>query len=286
MSPAREEPSTGATGSAKERLDRFWDASRSYYEQAAASNPEASPERQLLFSHLASGDRVLDLGSGSCENALWLPEDTRYWGTDVSTAALLMAGEKSRPGGRVRSDGESLPFADGAFDAVLSTWALEHFHEPGRTLLEAARVVRPGGLMLIVGSAWDLPYDLPPSLSPARRVAIALRRLLRQVRSLVGGPHVFEVVAEPLVLSEGYVPDADAVHVAQSWRLQRFLEAAGLEIVEMRCLAHRPDPSGPRGWLRAALRRVPWWRRGWGATLFIARRGDHLIRPPYRLLPL
>ncbi len=271
---------------AKRRLDRFWDTSRDYYAQAQAANPEASPERRVLLGHLAGGERVLDLGAGSCENALWLPTDCRYVGFDVSTAALAMAGELGRPGLRVRGDGERLPFADGAFDAVLSTWALEHFHDPPRTLLEAARVTRPGGLLLFVGSSWDLPWEMPPSLDPRRRPAVALRRLGRQLRSLADGRHRFDRVREPRVLTAGYVPDADAVHVAQSHLLVRFLAAAGLEVVEHRCLPHRPDPGGPRGLLRRVLRRVPMWRRGWGNVLIVARRGATLAVPPYELLDL
>jgi SAM-dependent methyltransferase len=270
----------------RRRLSAFWDSSRDYYEQAEAANPEASPERRLLIGHLQPGQRVVDLGSGSCENALWIPRECRYVGFDVSTAALVMAGEKGRPGVRVRGDGENLPFASGSVDAVLSTYALEHFHEPGRTLLEAARIVRPGGLLLLVGSAWDLPYEMPPSLEPGRRLEVAVRRLGRQLLSLLDGRHRFDVVREPRVLTEGYIPDADAVHVAQSYLLVRFLRAAGLEILEHRTLPHRPDPGGLRGALRKILRLVPLWRHGWGNTLIVARRGEALRKPDLRLLPL
>src|SRR4051812_49015552 len=245
--------------SAKRRLSDFWDKSRDYYVQAAAANPEASPERQLLLGYLQAGQRVFDLGCGSCENALWIPAGCRYIGFDVSTAGLVMAAEQGRPGLRVRGDGETLPFATASVDAVLSTYALEHFHEPGRTLLEAARIVKPGGLLLLVGSAWDLPYEMPPSLPPNRRLGVALRRLGRQALSAIDRRHRFDVVREPRVLSEGYVPDADAVHVAQSHAMVRFLRDAGLDIVEHRTLPHRPDPTGPRGLLRRLLRAVPLW---------------------------
>jgi SAM-dependent methyltransferase len=277
---------TPPTTDNKRRLDAFWDGSRDYYAQAAAANPEASPERRILLGHLQAGQRVVDLGCGSCENSLWMPDGCRYVGFDVSTAALVLAGEWGRPALKVRGDGETLPFATGSVDAVLSTYALEHFHEPGRTLLEAARILRPGGLLLLVGSAWDLPYEMPPSLAPRRRLEIAVRRLGRQLLSSLDGRHRFDVVAEPRVLSHGYVPDADAVHVAQSYRMARFLEAAGLAIVEHRTLPHRPDPGGSRGFLRRSLRRLPLWRHGWGNTLLVARRGRELRAPEYRLLPL
>lgn len=278
--------SSNHAATSKRRLDAFWDGSRDYYAQAAAANPEASPERQVLLGYLAPGQKVVDLGCGSCENALWMPAGCRYVGFDVSTAALVLAGEWGRPALRTRGDGESLPFATASVDAVLSTYALEHFHEPGATLLEAARIVRPGGFLLLVGSAWDLPYEMPPSLDPRRRLEVALRRLGRQLLSTLDRRHRFDVVAEPRVLTEGYVPDADAVHVAWSHGLARFLEAAGLTLVEHRTLPHRPDPTGARGLLRRMLRRLPLWRHGWGNTLLVARREEVLRRPPYRLLPL
>jgi hypothetical protein len=113
-----------------------------------------------------------------------------------------------------------------------------------------------------------------------------LRRLLRQLRSGLDGRHRFERVENPRVLTEGYVPDADAVHVAQSTLLVRFLVAAGLTILEHRTLPHRPDPSGARGLLRRLLRRVPLWSHGWGNTLIVARRGSEVREPAYEILPL
>jgi ubiquinone/menaquinone biosynthesis C-methylase UbiE len=56
-------------------------------------------------------------------------------------------------------DMRSLPFEDDAFDAVVSTYAIDHLSSEGITkaLAEAARVLKPGGtflLMVINGDGW------------------------------------------------------------------------------------------------------------------------------------
>jgi SAM-dependent methyltransferase len=276
-------PSRAQPEGRQEALVRFWDTSREYYAQAAAANADPSAERRHLFGHLRGSERVLDLGSGSCENAQWLPAACRYVGVDLSMLALLLAREAARPGVQVRADGAALPFATQSVDVVLSTWALEHLQDPGRTFLEVGRVLRPGGLLLLVGSAWDLPYELSPSLDPSRRLEVAARRLRRQLLALATGRHDFDIVRRPRVLRDRYLPDADAVYLPQSALLVRFLRALGFEIVEHRRLPHGSDPAGSRGRLRRLLRRVSLWRHAWGNTLIVARRGTDMVTPRYRL---
>ena len=49
----------------------------------------------------------------------------------------------------VVGDGAELPFAGSSFEAVLMAEVLEHVAEPGRVVREAARVLKPGGRLLI-----------------------------------------------------------------------------------------------------------------------------------------
>ena len=52
---------------------------------------------------------------------------------------------------------EELPFADAAFDALTVTYLLRYVDDPGATLAELARVVRPDGV------AASLEFGVPPS---------------------------------------------------------------------------------------------------------------------------
>jgi SAM-dependent methyltransferase len=50
---------------------------------------------------------------------------------------------------------DALPFADGSFEVVVSTEMLEHDLRPWRSLVEMARVLRPGGTLLLTARGYD-----------------------------------------------------------------------------------------------------------------------------------
>jgi demethylmenaquinone methyltransferase/2-methoxy-6-polyprenyl-1,4-benzoquinol methylase len=70
----------------------------------------------------------------------------------------------------VRGEAESLPFADRDFDHLTFTYLLRYLDDPGATLRELARVVKPGGRIA------SLEFMLPPN-----RVARSLWRLYTRV---------------------------------------------------------------------------------------------------------
>jgi demethylmenaquinone methyltransferase/2-methoxy-6-polyprenyl-1,4-benzoquinol methylase len=131
--------------------------------------------RAFLVSRIPAGaERVLDVASGTAAVAIELarrsPERT-VLGVDQSPE-MLAAGrarvERAGLGRRIElreGRAESLPFAAAEFDAVTCTYLLRYVDDPGATLRELARVVRPGGMLALLEFAvphgvWRGPWEL------------------------------------------------------------------------------------------------------------------------------
>ncbi|MGH2945679.1 MAG: class I SAM-dependent methyltransferase, partial [Solirubrobacteraceae bacterium] len=92
-------------------------------------------------------------------------------GVDLAEGMLEAARRRHPEIEFVRADVEALPFADGAFDAVVAAFVVNHLPEPERGAAEMARVVRPGGRLAI--AMWGPPEDVAINGLPAAAAAAA-----------------------------------------------------------------------------------------------------------------
>jgi len=106
--------------------------------------------RQCL--ELERGQRVLDLAAGTAVSTVELSRG----GVDAVACdfslGMLRAGRSRRHRRRLRfvaGDATRLPFADAAFDAVVISFGLRNVADVPAALSEMARVVRPGGRLVI-----------------------------------------------------------------------------------------------------------------------------------------
>lgn len=126
------------------------------YEAMDHSAPNAAFVERLLA--LGARGRMLDVGTGPghvpvlvCERSA----DARVVGVDLSRHMLARAeARRARSPHRERlsfavADAKRLDFADASFDAVFSNTILHHIPDPRPFLAELARVLRPGGVLLV-----------------------------------------------------------------------------------------------------------------------------------------
>lgn len=99
--------------------------------------------RQALVA--GARGRVLDIGCGTGRNLPLYPPGAEVVGADVRLELLLAARRRASHHPLVVARAEALPFADGAFDTVVSGLVFCSVPEPGRGLAEVRRALRPGG---------------------------------------------------------------------------------------------------------------------------------------------
>jgi demethylmenaquinone methyltransferase/2-methoxy-6-polyprenyl-1,4-benzoquinol methylase len=118
--------------------------------------------RRFLVSRVeaGAGDRVLDVatGTGLVAAELIRQKGCKVVGLDQSPEMLAIARERLPLVELLEASAESLPFAGASFDALTFTYLLRYVDDPGTTLAELARVVRPGGT--IAGLEFAVPRGI------------------------------------------------------------------------------------------------------------------------------
>jgi len=131
------------------------------YARSGITERHAQQEALLRLTAPEAHDRLLDVACGpGALLAVYAPRVRHAVGVDLTMAMLREARARRDRGSiaLVRAEAERLPFADGTFSIVVTTWAVHHFGEPRRVLGEMARVCRPGGRVAVgdlVGSEDD-----------------------------------------------------------------------------------------------------------------------------------
>ena len=173
----------------------------------------------VSIARIRPDERVLDVASGSGDLArAFAARGAQVWMTDINGPMLARGRDRMLDAGRispaVQCDAERLPFGDTSFDCVSVGFGLRNMTRKDAALAEMARVLKPGGRLLVlefskVWAALQKPYDL-----------YSFRVL----------PWLGEQVAGDAA-SYRYLAESIRMHPDQA-KLASMLEQAGLERVE------------------------------------------------------
>jgi ubiquinone/menaquinone biosynthesis C-methylase UbiE len=174
----------------------------------------------IAAAEVRSGDRVLDVSTGTGEAALAIMPvigtSGRLIGADIAPAMLEAArGRLKQPAFLpVATDGQSLPFADGTFDAVVCQLGLQFFPDPSLGLKEFRRVLRAGrraGICVISSPdrapMWGVLADVLGRLLPEQQPIVQLSFSLAdpaRLESLLIGAGFKEVRVERQTREDGF----------------------------------------------------------------------------------
>jgi len=118
-------------------------------------------QQEFVVRMLRDAERVLDAGCGTGRFTLPLArQGMQVVALDASQEMLDVARRKAAEAGVahriefVLGDVENLDYGDGTFDGATSIAVLRHFPSPARSIGELARVVRPGGTLVLDYLNW------------------------------------------------------------------------------------------------------------------------------------
>jgi SAM-dependent methyltransferase len=93
--------------------------------------------------------RILEVGCGWGELAEWLARDTGAEVVAVDLSPRMVELSRERGVDVYVGDVQELGFADGEFDVAVAAWMLYHVPDLDRGIAELARVLRPGGRLVV-----------------------------------------------------------------------------------------------------------------------------------------
>lgn len=156
---------------------------------------DAAPLERGLAHADREVERLLDVGGGTGRAASATDAPERL----VLDASRSMLREASPELARVQASAAALPLAAASVDAALIVDALHHLPDRDRVLAEVARVLRPGGVLVV--------RDFDPGTLRGRLVEAA-EHLIRMESRFLGADAVAGMMADagldPAVLERGF----------------------------------------------------------------------------------
>lgn len=142
-----DERATALTRARYQRLSSIYDL------MEGLAEARYRPWREKLWA-LAKGPRILEVGVGTGKNMPSWPKGAHMTAIDLTPGMLAIAHRRAKALGLAADlrlgDAQALEFPDASFDAAVATFVFCSVPDPVLGLRELARVVRPGGQVLLL----------------------------------------------------------------------------------------------------------------------------------------
>lgn len=236
----------------REELKQFYKTSRAYSEHLAMEGETYFKRYLALIDRYAPGTgTVLDAGCGTgLSTRLLARKGRRAFGVDLSPFFLSQGNqtpaERNAPAPLTAGDILSLPFRDGVFDLVASYLVFEFVPDPAKGLEEMSRVLKKGGILLIItpnllSPIWPLgDFFRMLAGGPSRPVwcetplgafSTFWRNLTLSLRKRFQTEPEFLYREPDLSCKKVVGRDSDSVYLISPTDLERFLRKRGFRIL-------------------------------------------------------
>lgn len=155
-------------------MKRVWESNR-YYDLAKEGSLDIShPGMKILIQLSQVSTKILDLGCGEGSRLnLLAGGKQKAMGVDISATAIDLAKKNYPKIDFIKSDLEKIPLKNQSFDLVYSAFVLEHLNNPDKVLLEAIRLLSPGGFLVLIAPNYGAPNRCSPPFKGSRIKKIA-----------------------------------------------------------------------------------------------------------------
>jgi ubiquinone/menaquinone biosynthesis C-methylase UbiE len=190
-------------------------------------------QRAHTLLDLQPGQQVLDAGSGTGEDVQAMAElvapTGQVVGLDFSQTMVTVAQGRTQdtnlPMRFIQGDIHALPFAENTFDRCYADKTFQHLPDPQRALAELVRVMKPGGLLLVMDGdhetqVLDTPYpDVTRRFFRFRNDGIRQPDIAHRQYALFKAHGLIDVQVEPMTrITTDYEIMRPLVRFAESMR--------------------------------------------------------------------
>jgi len=184
----------------KNPKDMNFDKSAARYDGVMGRASDKFYRLLITQAALTKDAAVLDAGCGTGEVLRRMAEICPIRGHGIDMSAQMAAeARRKNPGMDIRvARSEQTPFADNAFDVVIACMAYHHFSDRAGFIQEAARILRPGGLLVVAD---------PNFPGIVRAVANAFFKAIRVAGAFFTPEEMFRDFAAHGFEADGFVKD-------------------------------------------------------------------------------